>query len=1467
MASKYFSLISEIFPDTRVVDTCFTNFYSPTTRSLCIASNRSLRFFSFENSLVLQAQVKLFGSLSKIESVKTTRNQTDKLLLLFANGNISVVRYNPLNGKNSVETVEIFDFRLTQSIEEFGLVINEDKNLLSFLEVDENSKLCLSIYGSEFFVLIDLKEDEKEVESKRKSEKTKFNWQNIFSNEEKKIDETKSESSIDTNEMINNPESTKNKENEEVGIQKERVFHLETLGLCINSLLDIKFLSSYSDAYPSLIILHRTRAATNNGRLLSVRFNCALSVYSLFEVSKPRKYLEQINFPHDALYLIPLDKTCLFVVCASSIITVDMMRPERNEAFFFSSLAHASVDKNTFRPNFAFIELGLNFLDSEFIKLEANVALLSLADGQIWCLDMLSPDGIVLKPIAPSVETVSLSVCTSNERTFVFLGAQCSDSLLLEVKKEKGNKPGSVIFKQDNRPKVSLENIISKDHLNVKFPTTFSEAEEKKEDVEYSFTTVDFLPSIHGAMEFEYGKIAESKKSQGLSEKEKVEKDAEELRKQNKISLAADIMKRFEQRTENQNDAGAVNLTQVQEKFYKYSAYLNGINENHLDGEKILAMPYGKESFGGINIFPLEGLSLDKKSARTWKLETPKSKLSLMGGNFPENSPSKFLQIFLSDFSRQGNRTSVLISIFTLSKDEFVFQFYNGKEYANFMMRDFSSAPVFERTPLGSFHDKNMLVLSRLTFASKPMFVQVTSESFNLLLAKSPFQLIRAVRFDHSEEIGFLNLRALRNKKLQAIDGKKIVFQGKEFVFIHFNNLEVKIVFRSVGTDLDLINSFDSVMSFDVKVMKNGNLNLFVAQYNFNLKYYVFKILSFENSLESHRILFQSNAALRNLPLSMLNLSDKSSQSGKKGKSLTPESKLFFDSESFVAEISVQYLETQSSGSEFELNLFILIRTSLDVLIIYKVNETDEGIKSLERVQFRNSTLSSCDETYEDKKRRRFCTFDNLNNCSGILINSHSAESKKSILIGSKGFIHRIPIFEVFPSQVFAASTFENSFYTLDFLGRFSKYDKFSRSNLVLNTPSQPFVKIPLQRTVYRLINAGIPNQPAFILLNNFQSKYYVTLKNFTPQLLSNVKPEKESELELLQYEQGVCINNVVLDLSPINKNFDPKNVKSLFAVGTSFVTPSDEDIPCRGRVLVFALSNEDRNIEVKYIVDNPQTRGPVSQVDSVSGKLVCSLGTFPSQIRIYKYDSKYDRLLPHTFFDSPFLTVSLDSVKNYLLVTDIYNPSELVSWNQTKVQFDQLAVAERGTRSVSPFTNEASNVVTASKLFLFEELNKRQMILGVITLESCGNLFIRCYNSGSPVYEELGDFNLGSKGLVIKQHKTRLGNEFVRISTLDGSNYGLLSIQEKTFRTLYTLQTVLSVVGTGRNAGLNHLEFVSAKYRKKQRKRVLDGRLIFGFLDLPFQEQKQLSEMIGMKTKSLINTLDKIQSDYLFFG
>ena len=101
-------------------------------------------------------------------------------------------------------------------------------------------------------------------------------------------------------------------------------------------------------------------------------------------------------------------------------------------------------------------------------------------------------------------------------------------------------------------------------------------------------------------------------------------------------------------------------------------------------------------------------------------------------------------------------------------------------------------------------------------------------------------------------------------------------------------------------------------------------------------------------------------------------------------------------------------------------------------------------------------------------------------------------------------------------------------------------------------------------------------------------------------------------------------------------------------------------------------------------------------------------------------------------------------------------------------------------------------------------------------------------------------------------------------LGTLDGGLGYILPLPEKTYRRLFMLQNVL-LTHKPHKCGLNPKAYRTVKSAKKLTQNpvrcVVDGDLVWSFMELPLSEQNEVSKKIGARMEDICSDLVEIDN------
>ena len=286
---------------------------------------------------------------------------------------------------------------------------------------------------------------------------------------------------------------------------------------------------------------------------------------------------------------------------------------------------------------------------------------------------------------------------------------------------------------------------------------------------------------------------------------------------------------------------------------------------------------------------------------------------------------------------------------------------------------------------------------------------------------------------------------------------------------------------------------------------------------------------------------------------------------------------------------------------------------------------------------------------------------------------------------------------------------------------------------------------------------------------------------------------------------------------------------------------------------------------KIKTVYDKEQ-KGPVTAISAVSGFLVTTVGQ-----KIYIWQFKNKDLHGIAFIDSQIYIHQIHSLKNFLLVGDVYKSINVLQYQQ---DYRTLSLISRDTQPLETFACE----------FTIDNGH-----LGFVASDSMRNISLFMYSPDTR--ESLGghrlmrkaDFHLGQHINCMWRVRAKLsdptssqrlvaGNEKRHVTwyaTLDGSLGHILPVSEKTYRRLLMLMNVMTT-NLNHAAGLNPKGFRTLRQKWKDLRNpsrgVVDGDLVFRFTNLSNSLKAELARKIGTTPDEIMEDLAEIDRNAAHF-
>lgn len=324
--------------------------------------------------------------------------------------------------------------------------------------------------------------------------------------------------------------------------------------------------------------------------------------------------------------------------------------------------------------------------------------------------------------------------------------------------------------------------------------------------------------------------------------------------------------------------------------------------------------------------------------------------------------------------------------------------------------------------------------------------------------------------------------------------------------------------------------------------------------------------------------------------------------------------------------------------------------------------------------------------------------------------------------------------------------------------------------------------------------------------------------------------------------------------------NASTKENETLLAIGTAYV--QGEDVAARGRVILYSVGrNNDNPQNLVSEVYSKELKGAISALASLQGHLLVASGP---KIILHKWTGT--ELNGIAFFDAPPLhVVSLNIVKNFILIGDVHKSIYFLSW---KEQGAQLSLLAKDFGSLDCFSTEFLIDGSTLSLMVSDEQKNIQIFYYAPKISESWKgqkLLSRAeFHVGAHVTKFLRLQMLPTTsdrtGTAPASDKT---NRFALLfGTLDGSIGCVAPLDEITFRRLQSLQKKL-VDTVPHVAGLNPRAFRQFRSNGKAHKpgpdSIVDGELLCHYEMLPWEDQHEIAHQIGTTRSQILTNLNDL--------
>ncbi|XXG43165.1 hypothetical protein AAC387_Pa01g3267 [Persea americana] len=415
----------------------------------------------------------------------------------------------------------------------------------------------------------------------------------------------------------------------------------------------------------------------------------------------------------------------------------------------------------------------------------------------------------------------------------------------------------------------------------------------------------------------------------------------------------------------------------------------------------------------------------------------------------------------------------------------------------------------------------------------------------------------------------------------------------------------------------------------------------------------------------------------------------------------------------------------------------------------------------------------------------------------------------------------------------------------------------YSEKNLYPLIVSVPVVK-PLNQVLSSLVDQEVSHQIEHDNLGSDDLHRTYTVDEFEVRILEPEKSggpwETRATIPMQSSENALTVRMVTLF------NTTTKENETLLAIGTAYV--QGEDVAARGRVLLFSIGkNPDNPQNLVSEVYSKELKGAISALASLQGHLLIASGP---KIILHKWTGS--ELNGVAFYDAPPLhVVSLNIVKNFILLGDIHKSIYFLSWKEQGAQLSLLA-KDFGTLNCYA-TEFLIDGTTLSLVVSDDQKNIQIFYYAPKMLESWKGqkLLPRAeFHVGAHItkFFRLQMLPTNSDRTSAAPVSDKTNRYALLFGTLDGSIGCIAPLDELTFRRLQTLQRKL-VDAVPHVCGLNPKAFRQFRSNGKAHRpgpdNIVDCELLCHYAMLPLEEQLDIGHQIGTTRAQILSNLNDL--------
>eukprot|EP00744_Colponema_vietnamica_P008634 GILI01012311.1.p1 GENE.GILI01012311.1~~GILI01012311.1.p1 ORF type:complete len:642 (+),score=193.96 GILI01012311.1:47-1927(+) len=455
-------------------------------------------------------------------------------------------------------------------------------------------------------------------------------------------------------------------------------------------------------------------------------------------------------------------------------------------------------------------------------------------------------------------------------------------------------------------------------------------------------------------------------------------------------------------------------------------------------------------------------------------------------------------------------------------------------------------------------------------------------------------------------------------------------------------------------------------------------------------------------------------------------------------------------------------------------------------------------------------------------------------------------------------------------------------------------------TGLTLNSP-WPVKKVPLRCTPHRLCYYATPQHRLYILATSQAStlKSLASSEEEEGQLEDEAAkaaagpeepcplPPTSQDFEIRLLRPGSLIlcdryalrpNESLMSLKVMaikgdTLNRDPNfanQVTHLVVAGTAIATHEEET--CKGRILVFQIEDSvaasaiSASIPKLRLVYEKEEKSPISCVQQLDNYVLVAIG---QRVSVSRWP-RHSQLQGAAFWQAQLFTLTMNVVKNFLLVGDVFRGVYFVRYKEDPNGMN---------KSLTMLAEHVEPLPLTATEFIIDE-----SALGMIAADEQGNLQLLQFAPQDPntrgglLLSCAADFKSSQRILKLVRAKMhpffsapnkKTNKHAAFFGATDGALGVVVPLEETVFRRLNTLHSVM-VNSLPQVAGLNPRAFRAFapwhKMRRPAKKNILDGQVLYMYPFLSATQQRDLARMVGSQPETILQNLRDLDGSISLF-